>query len=304
VRNTSSRRPDSRCSSLSFMPVRAASSESAGRIGAPPRGSRAQRRQFPRLLELHGDGVVIARARGQPCRGVVRDDAALRDDDRSRAHRVDLFEDVGGDHDDLVARHVVDQRAHLVLLVRVEAVGGLIEYEHRRIVHDRLRQSHAPTEALRERLDALLEHTLELQVIDDVPQARRAPRPLEPAQIGDEREKTAHGHLTVARGAFGQVAERGFGGEGITLDVVSADARLPRGRGDEAREHAHGGGLAGAVGAEKPEHFAGSYLEAHVFHCREHAVVFGEVFGLDHALLGSLVRSVAESSRPAQSARL
>src|ERR1700733_5386134 len=46
--------------------------------------------QLRGLLELHGYRVVVARARGKTCRAVVGDDAAARDDDRARAHRVDL----------------------------------------------------------------------------------------------------------------------------------------------------------------------------------------------------------------------
>src|SRR4029077_3775450 len=120
----------------------------------------------------------------------------------------------------------------------------------------------------------------------------------------DEREKATHGHLAVTRRTFREVAEGGLRGERGALDVMAADACTAGGRGDEAREHAHGGGLTGSVRAEKPEHFAGAHLEAHVFDRGECAVVFGEVFGLDHELLGSLVGCSAESSRPTQSARL
>ena len=59
-----------------------------------------------------------------------------------------------------------DQRAHLVLLVRVEAVGRLVEDQHLGIVQDRLREADAPPIALRQRVDGLVEHALEMQELN------------------------------------------------------------------------------------------------------------------------------------------
>ena len=85
-----------------------------------------------------------------------------------RADRVDLLEDVRRDHDDLVLRDVADELAHLVLLVRIEPVGRLVENQHRRIVQDRLREADAAAKALGQRLDHLVQHTLEPEPCDDV----------------------------------------------------------------------------------------------------------------------------------------
>ena len=57
-----------------------------------------------------------------------------------------------------------------------------------------------------------------------------------------------------------------------------------RGRVDEAGEHAHGGGLAGAVGPEESQHLAGADLEAHVIDRGECLVAFGQVLGLYHGV--------------------
>src|SRR6185437_14459622 len=125
-RKTSSSRPDSRCSSLSARPLLLATSEIAVRIAAPERGS-AGGSQLLRPLELQRYRVVVARSRRKLQRCVVRDDPPARDDDRAIADRIDLFEDVRRDDDDLVARHLVDQGADLEFLVGIQAVGGLIE---------------------------------------------------------------------------------------------------------------------------------------------------------------------------------
>ena len=157
-----------------------------------------------------------ARAR-QRLRRLVGEDAARGDDDRAIADRVDLFEDVGRDHDDLVLRHRADQRAHLVLLVRIEAVGRLVEDQHLRVVQQRLRQADAALEALRQRLDDLLEHARQAEARDDVVEPRAAPLAGQAAHVGDEFEEGAHRHFAVARRAFGQVAHAGLGRERLGL---------------------------------------------------------------------------------------
>ena len=69
-----------------------------------------------------------------------------------------LLEDVGREDDGLLDGHVLDQVAHLVLLVRVEAVRRLVEDQHRRVVQERLREADALLVALGERVDRLAAH--------------------------------------------------------------------------------------------------------------------------------------------------
>ena len=226
--------------------MRAASSDTAARMVAPARGSavrrasrsltstsrhRRQRRQrgarrcqLPRLLELHGHGVVVARARRQPA-GVSSATMRPRAMMMARLHTASTSSRM------CVEITMILSRAISLISVRtscfwfgIEAVGGLIEDQHRRIVHDRLRQAHAAAEALGQGVDGLLEHGAELQVLDDVVEAGAAARALECAHVGDEVEEAAHRHLAVAGRALGQVAEGGLGGERLGLDVVAADA--------------------------------------------------------------------------------
>ena len=121
-------------------------------------------------------------------------------------------------------------------------------------------------------------------MLDDVREALRTPCTLERAQVGDEREDAAHGHLAVGWRPLGQITEGRLGRERLGLDVVSADAGASGSRRDESGQHAHGGGLARRVGTQESEHFAGTHLEAHILHRAERAVVFGQVFGLDHEM--------------------
>ena len=134
------------------------------RRAARPRGDRVERSRIAgRTLASsavgtrHRDGVVIAASAPPAAAGVPS--ATMRprgDDDGAGADGLDLFEDVGRDDDRLVRRHRRDQRAHLVLLVRVEPVGRLVQDQHLGIVQQRLSQADAALEALGQRLDRLV----------------------------------------------------------------------------------------------------------------------------------------------------
>ena len=180
VRNTSSSRPDSRCSSLSCEPLaRGQLRDRRQDRGARARqrrearvalahldfGHRRQRRhrgarrgQLLRLLELQRHGVVVARARREPG-GVSSATMRPRAMMMARVHTASTSSRM------CVEMTMILSRAISLISVRtscfwfgIEAVGGLIEDQHRRIVHDRLRQADAAPEALRQGLDGLLEH--------------------------------------------------------------------------------------------------------------------------------------------------
>src|SRR6185312_5503670 len=113
------------------------------------------RSQLLRALELQRHRVEITRSGRELQRRVVGDDASVRDDDCAAADGVDLFENMSRDHYDLVPTHLVDERPDLELLVGIEAIGGLIEDEHRRVVEDGLSQADPAAEAFRQSLDRL-----------------------------------------------------------------------------------------------------------------------------------------------------
>ena len=109
--------------------------------------------------------------------------------------------------------------------------------------------------------------------------------PRQPAQLGREVEEAAHGHVGVARGVLRQVAEQALRGHRVLHHVVAAD-RDPAGRRrNEARHHAHGGGLARAVGSQEAQHLAALDRERNVVHRELGPERLGQVFDLDHASL-------------------
>jgi len=118
-------------------------------------------------------------------RRVIGNYPATRDDDCAAADRIDFFEYVSGDDDDLVARHLVDERAHFVLLVRVEAVGGLVENQTGGSCTMACASPHG-AESLWKGSRWFDRGPGQLQAPDDGNPAARAAIALETAQISDE----------------------------------------------------------------------------------------------------------------------
>src|SRR3954454_12697649 len=237
-------------------------------------GARAAR------LQRHGAGEL--RHGAQFFRGAVRDDPATVDDDRPRAGGVDLLQDVGGEHDRFFAAQLADEVAHLVLLVRVEAVGRLIHDQDIRVVDQRLREAGAVLVALRQRVDGLVEHRVEEAALDYAVQRLSAGAPREAPQLGREIEEALDRHVGIGCGVLGQIAnealrlQRGFG------DVEAADGNLALGRRHEAGDHAHGGRLACPVRAEEAEHFAALDGERNAVDCPLRPEGLHEVIDPDH----------------------
>ncbi|MNC87761.1 hypothetical protein D3C83_35160 [compost metagenome] len=120
----------------------------------------------------------------------------------------------------------------------------------------RLGETGAVLVALRQRVDALVEDIFEKAQLDgatDRPLARVA---VQPAQFGRETQKALHRHIGIAGRVFRQVADHALGRDRVLEHIVAADADLARGGRNEAGDHAHRGGLAGAVRPEKTQHLA------------------------------------------------
>ena len=88
----------------------------------------------------------------------------------------------------------------------------------------------------------------------------------QPAQFGDETEKAFHRHVGVSRGVFREIADEPFGADGVIIHVMAADGNLAFGGRNKARNHAHGGGFARAVGPEEPKDFASFHRKRNMVH--------------------------------------
>ena len=80
-------------------------------------------------------------------------------------------------------------------------------------------------------------------------------------QLAHHAQVLAPGEVLVDRRVLAGEADRGAHGVGLAGDVESEHRRVARVGGEQRREDAHGGRLAGAVGAEQAEDRPGRDLE-------------------------------------------
>src|SRR3954469_463912 len=237
---------------------------------------------FRCAARLHGDGAGEVRHAAQLGRRAVGDDAAAVDDDGARAGGVYFLEDVRREDDRLVGAELLDEVPHLVLLVRIEAVGRLVHDQHIRIVDQRLREAGAVLVSLGERVDRLVQHRLQEAELDHAVHRLLARGAGEAPQLGDELEERSHRHVRVRGGVLRQVADQALRLDGRLDHVVGADGDLAGGGRHEAGDHPHGGGLAGAVRAEEAEHLAALDGERDAVDRPLGAKSFHQVVDLDH----------------------
>jgi len=141
---------------------------------------------------------------GQAAPAGRRRDAAMSDDDRSTAHRLDLFEQMRRDDDRLFASHGRDDLAHLVLLVGVEPVGRLVQNDDVGIVEQCLSDPDAALETLRQSFDWLMQDLGNFDHLDDTPYPILGFAAGEAANVGDKVEKGGGRHVGIGRSALGR----------------------------------------------------------------------------------------------------
>ena len=208
------------------------------------------------------DRAVVADAMEQVFGGAVGDDPAAIDDDGAGAHGFDFFKDMGGDDDGLLRGHGLDEFADVVFLVGIEAVGGLVHHEDGRVMQNGLRNADTPLVTFRERFNGLVEDRGKAGLFHGGIDALCNLAAAIAADFGDEGEERARRHFGIGGGPFGHVAELGFCEFRGVLHVVTADDGAPAVGLEEARDHLHGRGFTGAIGAEKAEDFAAGDVQA------------------------------------------
>ena len=253
-----------------------------------PQAVTGRRHGEPALAEDLAQQVVVegrdvrgalARTLEQRLLGALSDDAAVPDQHHLVGDQLDLVEQVAGEQDGAAAVGVpLEQATHPADAGRVEAVGGLVEDEHRRVAEQGVGDAEPLLHAERvvaqptAGLGGVQRHQGE-HLVD--PRHRQAHRP------GADGEDLATGAAGVLGGGVEQdphVATR----VGDVAVGVAADGDPAR-RGRRQPHHdPHRGRLAGAVGAQEARHPARARLERDVVDGREGAVRLREAFYTDH----------------------
>ena len=200
------------------------------------------------------------------------------------------------DDNGLLRGHLLDHLTDRELLIRVQAVRRLVHDQHLGIVNDRLRETGALTVTLRQRLNRLLCDGTETRLLDHGLDLLLRKLAVKTADLGNELQVVFDNHRPIARSRLGQIADGGLRRDGIGGDVVSADHRRTARRRQEARDHAHGRRLAGAVRTEEAEHFALLDGEGNALHRLEGTEAFLQVLYFEHGVIPFLnVRDYTKS---------
>src|SRR5579862_5958054 len=239
------------------------------------------------LVMLLGDRLqehVLERSAGRQVRDLLlQRDASAIDDDDFVADLRNLRQNVGREHHrPLVGRHRFDEAADLMNLARIESDRGLVEHQHRRIMNQRLREADPLTIALRELPADAVRHVFEAADLERVVERILDLRALHPAQLGDEAQVRIDAHIRIERRILGQVTDAAARLERIVENIEAVDHHSARSRRHKSRDDAHRGGLAGAIGPEKPEYRALVGIERNIAHGDEVAVNFGQMTYFNH----------------------
>jgi hypothetical protein len=97
--------------------------------------------------------------------------------------------------------------------------------------------------------------------------------------------KPARSHFAIGRRALGQVADAALGLQRLCFDVEAADADAALGGGQEAGDHLHRRRLAGAVGTQEAEDFAGADGETHLVDGQQIPVSLRQILDFYHFLM-------------------
>lgn len=215
-------------------------------------------------------------------RRAIGHDLAAIDNYGAGARSIDFFENMSRKENALGRPQAFDELSHLVLLIRIETVGGLIENQDLGVVQQRLREASAMTVALGKRIDRLMSDRAQKAGVDGAFDCLFFRQPGQIADIGAEFQETDDRHVIVERRRLGEVADFILREEWLINDRVTTDLRIARAGRDKAGDHAHRGRLPGAVGSKETEHFAGFDREREIIDRVFGPKVFGEIFNFDH----------------------
>ena len=136
---------------------------------------------------------------------------------------------------------------------RIDAGRGLVEEQQPRPVHEPAGQVDAPAHAARVGPHLPVGGLLEAEQHEQLVGARARLRAREAIQAAHHVQVLAAGGVARESRLLHREADRAAHCAGLAYDVVARDRRAARGRRQERAEHAHRGGLAGAVGPEQAE---------------------------------------------------
>jgi len=194
-----------------------------------------------------------------------------------------MVDDMGGeDHRSAVLRQLADKPFQLALVDRIEARKRLVEDHQIRLVDQRAEELDGLRHALRQFLDLLLDRMAEAVFLHHCDTAPTAFETGQAAQAAHECDRVGRLHRGVEPALFGQVPDPA--GDALRA-ILAEDAAHALVGVDDAQNHAQGGGLARAIGAENAVDRATRHGDVHAVHGQRVAEPFDEAAGLDRIIV-------------------
>ena len=227
----------------------------------------------------------------------LHDHPAPVEDDGPVADQFHLVQQVRRQEDGgALGAQLADEFADVLHALRVEAAGGLVEHDDVGLVDERQGDAQALPHAVGEAAGlgvGPVEQPHHVEHLGDALLADLAVHLAEHAQVAPG------GHVAVEHGVVHEAAQMAQRPLPVGGHFVVEHLRVAAGGVDEAEDHADGGGLAAAVGAEEAEHVAPADGDVQVVDGAQPLEVFGQpVSGQHHrpafAALQALRRGVVE----------
>ncbi len=168
-----------------------------------------------------------------------------------------------------------------VARLRVEAGRRLVEEQQLGLVDERAGDRQAALHPARHVLDLVARPLRELGEVEQLVGAAGAFRAAEAEVPAVDHEVLADRELVVERVLLGHDAEARPDLRTVPFGVQAQDGQRAVADRRDARDHPHRGGLAGAVGAQEAERFAGRDVEVDGVHGGELAEPLGQSAGMD-----------------------
>src|ERR1051325_11388241 len=206
--------------------------------------------------------------------GSQGDEPAVLDDGDPVAQALDEIELVTGEHHRSAGgRALMEDLAHRVDRLRVEAGKRFVEDEHLRVEDQRGRELHSLLVAVAQLLHLIRRAILEPETFEPAIGGRRGRERRRAVQLGEVAKLLAGAHLRVQAPFLGHVADLAAEVEVDRRTVPEHPAAI---RLENTQDDLHGGRLAGTVAADESEDLAGTHVKAEVADGLEAAVTLSD----------------------------
>jgi hypothetical protein len=192
---------------------------------------------------------------------------------------------VGDQHADGALLEEADDALDVEHRDRVDASEGLVQQDEGGLAAQGARDLQAPALAARERDRRVLAQVRDVQVLEQLLQARLDVAARQALQLEHRLHVLLDRELAERRVLLRQVgdAQARARVDRQVRELAPVELDAPGVRGDQADDHVKAGGLARAVGAQQPDHLAAGHLERHVLHHAARLVALVQVFGAQQA---------------------